>query len=144
MADQKLDAMTGRIYRVAPKGNRPSVLKWNFTTVAGCVAALESPNLSARYLAWTRLHQLQAKAELDVLKLWKSDDARMRARALQLLTRIKGSEKKYLEQGLSDGNPDIRITGLRIARELKLDVIPFVKMLAKDPSPQVRRECAIA
>src|SRR5436309_3212981 len=29
MADQKLDAMTGRIYRVAPKGNRPSVLKWN-------------------------------------------------------------------------------------------------------------------
>jgi hypothetical protein len=27
---------------------------------------------------------------------------------------------------------------------LKLDVIPYVKALAKDPSPQVRRECAIA
>ena len=42
------------------------------------------------------------------------------------------------------GDADIRITGLRIARELKLDVISYVKMTIKDSSPQVRRECAIA
>ena len=45
---------------------------------------------------------------------------------------------------LEDGDPDLRITGLRIARELKLDVVPCVKMLARDASAQVRREAAIA
>src|SRR3989441_9834901 len=68
----------------------------------------------------------------------------MRARAVHLLARIKGSEKKYVEQAIDDGNPDLRITGLRIARELKLDVVPYVKMLARDASAQVRRESAIA
>ncbi len=83
-------------------------------------------------------------AEKDLLRLWESDDARMRARALQLLARIKGSEKQYLERAVRDGNPDIRITGLRIARSLKLDVIPYVRALVHDNSAQVRRECALA
>ena len=144
MADQKLDAMTGRVYRVAPKGNRPSVPKLNLNSAAGCVAALESPNLSARYLAWTELNKMQGKAKRDLLKLWKSGDARMRARALHLLARIKGKEKKYVEDAIKDKEADIRITGLRIAKALKLDVIPCVKTLARDPSAQVRRECAIA
>jgi len=144
MEDQKLDAMTGRVYRVAPKGNRPSVPKLNLNSAAGCVAALESPNLSARYLAWIRLHETQRKAEKDLLKLWKSDNPRMRARALYLLARIKGQEKKYVESAIKDKDADIRLTGLRIAKELKLDVIPCVKTLARDPSAQVRRECAVA
>lgn len=63
---------------------------------------------------------------------------------LHLLARIKGKEKKYVEAALQDDNSDIRITGLRIARELRMDTIPYVKRLVKDSSPQVRRECAIA
>jgi len=144
MEDQKLDAMTGRIYRVAPKGSRPSAPKLNLNSAAGCVAALESPNLSARYLAWTELNKMQGKAKRDLLKLWKSGDARMRARALHLLARIKGKEKKYVQDAIKDKDTDIRVTGLRIAKTLKLDVIPYVKTLARDPSAQVRRECAIA
>ena len=144
MADRKLEEMTGRVYRVAPKGSKPSVPKLNLDVIAGCLEALESPNLATRYLAWTRLHAMQGRAEIYLQKLWKSDDARLRARALQLLARIKGNERKYVEQALEDNNPDIRITGLRIARELKLDLIPYLKRLAKDSSPQVRRQCAIA
>jgi hypothetical protein len=87
---------------------------------------------------------MQAGAEADLLKLWKGNDPRMRARALQLLARIKGSEPKYIQQAVKDSDADIRITGLRIARELKFDVVPWVKLLARDTSPQVRRECAIA
>lgn len=68
----------------------------------------------------------------------------MRARALHLLARISGDEQKYVNAALKDQNPDIRITGLRLSRELKLDVVSEVKMLVKDPSAQVRRECAIA
>jgi hypothetical protein len=87
---------------------------------------------------------MQGKAQKDLLDLWQSNDPRLRARALHLLARIQGSEKKYVEQALKDSSPDIRITGLRIARENKLEPFPYVTLLAKDLSPQVRRECAIA
>jgi hypothetical protein len=105
---------------------------------------LQSPNQATRYLAWTKLNAMQRAAENDLLKVWNGNEQRMRARALQLLARIKGSEQMYVEAALKDGNPDIRITGLRIARPLKLDLIPLVKSLAQDASAQVRRECAIA
>jgi len=144
MADQKLAAMTGRIYRVAPTGNKPTVPKLNLSSARGCVEALQSPNLSRRYLAWSRLHALGGKAEGDLKTLWEGNDPGMRARALQLLARIQGKANEYIGAALKDSNPDIRICGLRIGRELKMDVIPFVKMLAKDPSAQVRRDCAIA
>ncbi len=144
MADQEFEKITGRIYRIAPRGSKSSVPKLSLNTAAGCAEALQSPNQASRYLAWTRLHAMRGDAEKDLLKLWKSDDGRMRARALQLLARINGSEKQYLEQAIRDRNPDIRITGLRIARSLKLDVIPCVKALVHDESAQVRRECAIA
>jgi HEAT repeat protein len=68
----------------------------------------------------------------------------MKARALWLLTKLEGKGQKYVEMAIKDTNPDIRITGLRAARELKIDVIPYVKQLVNDPEPQVRRECAIA
>jgi len=144
MADRYLETMTGRIYRVAPPGNKPSVPRIDLQSAAGGVAALRSPNLCARYLAWTALSRMQGKAEKALAKLWKDDDARLRARALQLLARIQGHEKKYVEAALKDRDADIRITGLRIARQLKMDVIPCVKRLATDASAQVRRECAIA
>lgn len=144
MADQKLAAMTGRIYRVAPTGNKASVPKLNLSNARGCVEALQSPNLSTRYLAWSRLHALDGKAESDLRKLWEGNDPGMRARALQLLARIQGKANEYIGAALKDSNPNIRITGLRIARELKLDAIPFVKTLAQDPAAQVRRDCAIA
>jgi len=145
MADQKVETMTGRIYRLAPKGSKPFVPKLNLGTPAGCVEALKSPNLSTRYLAWTKLHDLQGRAESSLLKLWrKSDEPCLRARALQLLARISGKESRYIKAGIQDANPDLRITGLRIARQLKCDLIPVVQALSHDPSPQVRRECAIA
>ena len=145
MSDQKLETMTGRIYRLAPAGNKPSVRPLNLTTAAACVEALKSPNLSTRYLAWTKLHEMQTHAERSLRKLWdKANAPCLRARALQLLSRIHGKEKRYVQAAIQDANPDLRITGLRIARQLKLDLIPIVRSLARDSSPAVRRECAIA
>jgi len=144
MADRKLETMTGRVYRVAPKGFKADKPDYKVNSAKNAVAALQSPNQATRYLAWTALNKMQGKAEKELLKLWNGSDARMRARALQLLARTKGSEKKYVEAALADKDSDIRITGLRIARSLKMDLIPYVKQLAKDPSAQVRRECLIA
>jgi putative membrane-bound dehydrogenase-like protein len=151
MADQQLDTMTGRVYRVAPTGNRPTVPKLDLTTANGAVAALQSPNQATRYLAWTALHEMGGKAEGALKKQWRgglfskaNPNPRMRARALQLLARIPGKGPKYVTEAIKDSDPDIRITGLRIARELKLDTLAWVKTLVNDPSAQVRRECALA
>ncbi|MGZ4963139.1 MAG: PVC-type heme-binding CxxCH protein, partial [Limisphaerales bacterium] len=144
MADRELATMTGRIYRVAPKGNKPTRVKYEFNTAAQCMDALRSPNNAARYLAWTKLHEMEGKAEKALLSDWRGKDQRLRARALHLLARIPGKQEKYVKQGLSDSNPDIRIAALRIARSLKMDVIPYVQKLVTDPNAQIRRECAIA
>src|SRR5205085_5972918 len=104
MADQKLETMTGRIYRLAPRGARTKVPKLNLKTAAGCVTALQSPNLSTRYLAWARLNAMQEKAETDLRKLWRNKDQRMRARALHLLCRIRGREQHYIEEAIQDPN----------------------------------------
>ncbi len=144
MGDNKADSMHGRIYRIAPVGSKYSVPKQDVTTAKGALAALQSPNLNTRTLAWQSLHAMGSKAEGELKKLWNGKDPFFRARALQLLARIPKETKGYVASALKDKDANIRITGLRIAREEKLDVIPLVKQLASDASPQVRRECAIA
>ncbi len=144
MADQKLETMTGRVYRVAPKGHKATTPKLNLDSAQGCVTALQSPNQATRYLAWTKLNSMQKSAEGDLVKLWRGQDETYRARALHLLAQTKGAERKYVDEAIKDRDPEIKVTGLRIAREAKMDLIPFVKALQKDPSAHVRRECAIA
>ncbi len=145
MGDRDPDTMTGRVYRLAPPGAKPSVPKLDLTSAEGCVRALQSPNLSTRYLAWTALKAMRGSGDKELGKVWKSSpNPRMRARALWLLSETPGDAAKTVALALKDRNSDLRITGLRIASEHKLDVIPVVKSLVDDPSPQVRRECAIA
>lgn len=144
MADRKIETMTGRVYRVAPAGHKPSAPKLDLKSASGAVAALRSPNHATRYLAWTALRGMGTKAEKELTALWQDKDSRMRARALHLLGRLENTGQKRVLTALQDKDADIRITALRIARQIKMDVIPLVHLLARDPSPQVRRECAIA
>jgi putative membrane-bound dehydrogenase-like protein len=148
MADNRLEAVRGRIYRVAPPGHKPRVPALDLESPRGAVEALKSPSLAVRYLAWQRLHELGGAAEAALSPLWKDGTPRLRARALQLLARVKGREAHYVEEAKADRDPDIRITALRIARgigqERGLDVLALVRRLVRDPSPLVRRECAIA
>jgi GxxExxY protein len=145
MTDQILTTLTGRVYRLAPPGNRPVIPALNLNTAAGAVAALQSPNMNTRYLAWTKLHAMQAGAEAELVKLWQDrTNDRMRARALFLLSQIKGKEKTYLDAAARDTSEDIRIVALRAAHAAGVDVIPYAKQLARDPSALVRREAALA
>ncbi|WP_051359725.1 PVC-type heme-binding CxxCH protein [Adhaeribacter aquaticus] len=141
---QQGEAQKGRVFRVAPPNTPYTVPKLDLTTTSGAVQALQSPNLATRYLAWQKLHSEGKKAEKELAKLWKTGESRMRARALWLLSKIEGSGNKYLEQAYKDADPNIRITGLRAAQELKLNVVPVLKAWAKDPNPHIRREVAIA
>lgn len=144
MADQKVESMTGRIYRVAPAGNRPAIPALDLATPRGATAALTSPNLATRYLAWQALQGFGPAAEPALLALWEGPNPRHRARALHLLARLPGREAHFVATALKDRDSDLRITGLRIARERKLDLLPLLRDLVHDSHPQVRREGAIA
>ncbi|WP_460996795.1 PVC-type heme-binding CxxCH protein [Spirosoma harenae] len=138
------DQNRGRVYRVAPPNSPYTQPKVDLATTEGAIEALQSPSMAIRYSAWQKLTSMGNKAEKALANLYKnSDNPRMQARALWLLGKLeKGS--KYIETALKSSNPDLRITGLRAARELKKDIIPYVKQLANDPDAQVRRECIIA
>ena len=144
MADRKLEEMSGRIYRVAPEGNQPRRPAFRLDRTTGAIRALKSSNHEARYLGWTALEKMGAQAESALLEVWQGNGKRNRARVFPLLVRLKGKAEHYLEQGVQDKDPDIRIVALRTARERNLEVTKLVARLVEDPSPRVRRECAIA
>ncbi|MCU0471632.1 MAG: c-type cytochrome, partial [Arcicella sp.] len=115
----------------------------DLSTPAGAVASLQSPNLATRYLAWEALRKFGKSSENELLKVYNGDNQRMKARAFWALCKLIDG-KKYTEMALADANPDMRIAGIRAARQLKLEVTAYLKNLVKDTDPQVRRECAIA
>ena len=60
-----------------------------------------------------------------------------------MLARFPNGDE-YIKQSLEDKNSDIRITGIRVSRQLNKDVIAVVAKLLNDSSAQVRRELIIA
>ncbi|HRI20797.1 MAG TPA: PQQ-dependent sugar dehydrogenase, partial [Panacibacter sp.] len=141
------DQVRGRIYRVAPPGSKYTIPKQDYTSVAGAITALQNPNLSVRYAAWTVLHNMGADAVPELEKLWHNANAdpRMRARAFWVLVKMPGvNVQDYIQQAIKENNADLRIVGIRAALELNANVIAVVDSLVNDPDMQVRRECALA
>jgi putative membrane-bound dehydrogenase-like protein len=139
------DIQRGRLFRVAPPGSKYKVPAVDVSTIAGAIKALESPNLAIRQMAWMVLHNGREPAEEALRKTFASSkNQRLRARALWLLGKFPGKGSKYVAAAIDDSNSNIRIVGLRLARQLKLDIIPIAKKLAKDKNAQVRREVAVA
>jgi putative membrane-bound dehydrogenase-like protein len=139
------DLDRGRLFLVTTPGKKYEAPRFDFATVGGAVEALRNPNHAVRYLAWSALHKFGPAAEPALAKVLSGDEnPRMRARALWLLGKTEGRGAHYVQAAIEDADPDIRIVGLRLARQLKQDVVPIVRQLARDPAPEVRRECAVA
>ena len=140
------DLDRGRLFRITPLNSdaKYDVPKFDFSTAAGAIEALKNPNYAARYMAWQSLHKRGRAAEAELQKMAGSDNPIYQARALWLLGKIDGRGLQTVQQCLSADNSDLRIVGIRLARQLKLDVSEFVTPLIKDKSPQVRRELALA
>lgn len=152
MGDHEPGKIMGRIYRVAlpelPKA--PAV---DLSTLDGAAKALTSPNRDTRYMAWETLHAAGAKAEPALQSLWASKDARLRARALGLLSQIKGNEVKAIAAGLSDADENVRIWSLRLWRTLEttrgvdfstLERNEALMSKLMQDTPAVRRQIAIS
>lgn len=138
------DLNRGRIFRIAPPNTIYKSPTFNYATTEGAIAALQNPNLSIRWKAWTALHKMGESAESSLLKLYnEATNPRMKARAFWLLAKGKNGEK-YIEMASKDANSDIKMAAIRAARQSKMDIIPLLKTLSSDKDVQVRRECAIA
>jgi putative membrane-bound dehydrogenase-like protein len=137
----------GRIYRLAPDGYTPSAPpKLDLDSVAGQVAALNSPNLATRYLGYAKLAgAIDNDGVISALKqqFEKDENARHRARALWLLARSKDG-KQFIGQGLKDKDADIRVAAFRAARRVKLDVTQFADEVLADQAPAMWRELCLA
>lgn len=138
------DLDRGRLFRIAPKGSKYVVPKFDYSTAEGAAEALKNPNLAVRYKAWMALHSMGSDAEGALLKLWNDKNPRIRARALWLLGKIDGQAKKYVTLGLADDNENIRATAIRLARQTDLSITKVVSSVVNDPSLSVLREAAVA
>lgn len=138
------DMNRGRIYRIAPHGATYNNGKISVASAQDAVKALQSPNMAVRYKAWMALNEFGEAAKPALETLWEQqDNPRFRARALWLLARLADGEK-YIRTAIADKDANIRITGLRAARQGDADLVPYLEVLVHDKSPQVRREAAIA
>lgn len=153
MGDHDKGKIRGRLYRVAAPGSKYATTKVDVNSATGRIAALSSPNLATRYLAWQKLASLGKAAEAELQQVWKSEDPRLRARALPLLAKLEG-KAKALAAGLSDPDSDVRVAAVRLCRNLskvgEFDTSALEEnrelmgKLMRDPSPQVRRQIAVA
>ena len=142
--DKNAQHLRGRVYRLAPQGFKPSQHKADLSSVQGQIAALCSPNMATRYLGYTRLAAGGNEAVAAVEQLYKSSpNPHLRARALWLLARSpKGRDA--VRTALKDDNADLRITALRAARAIGMDMAGLAKEMADDPSIAVARELCLA
>ncbi|MBI1791344.1 MAG: HEAT repeat domain-containing protein, partial [Acidobacteria bacterium] len=135
---QMKDIDRGRIYRLAPPGYKPSAVPVNLETAPGRAAALRSPAQSVRYLAWQRLKDMGEAATGELRGMTKSGDPVLRARALWLLGEPEA------RAAVRDADPNFRILGIRLLEARGADLVEATRPLLRDPSPQVRREIAVA
>jgi putative membrane-bound dehydrogenase-like protein len=138
------DTGHGRIFRVAPPGTPYRVPAFDFDSVGGAIEALKNPNRAVSYRARTALAEREGEATEALVELYGSANPRHRARALWLLSQVEGHGGDHVRTALADADPDIRVTGLRAARQMGMEMHEIVKERVHDPSAAVRRECAIA
>jgi putative membrane-bound dehydrogenase-like protein len=138
------DIDRGRLFRIAPPGLTYSVPKFDYSTAEGAAEALRSPTMAVRYKAWTSLNKMGASAAAALEKLYADPNPRIRARALWLIGKIDGRGEETVRRALQDTDENIRITAIRLMRQL--DLVPSIILanIADDPSPAVRREALVA
>jgi putative membrane-bound dehydrogenase-like protein len=137
------DLDKGRIYRISRKEDEYKFQPGDFSSPESAGSLLHSPNVATRYIAFQAIKSFGEKSIPMLTKYWTGNDERARARAFWLLVTLPGGEK-YISDALKDKSGDIRIMAIRAARMLKQDPTVVLSHMVKDPSPQVRRELALA
>ncbi len=140
-----LDAtLSGAIYRIAPKGFKPKIAKFDPGTTRGQIAALKSPAVNVRNVGFEKLRAQGSKAVSAVAKLLKDENPYFRARATWLLSQLGTAGIAKVEPLLKNDDAQMRIVAYRALRRQNWKLDEFSRRLAVDASPAVRREVALA
>ena len=138
------DKMNGAIYRIAPKGFKSVVPKFDLATTEGQIAALKSTAANTRALGFLRLKAQGAKAVPAVAALLNDPNPYIRARAAFLLPQLGAEGVAKTEGELRAADPQQRIAAYRALRRAGRPILAHAKALASDPSPAVRRDVALS
>ena len=144
------DVARGRLYRVTPRGAAAKAYKTaavDVSTPAGAASALQSPNMATRYVAWMALQAMGKSGTAALRELFASENPAMRARAMWALgyfSSIHTDAALVVLEALKDRDPNVRVAGIRLAREMVTGELHGLAFFAvanvEDPSPAVRRE----
>ena len=138
------DGGRGRIYRLAPAGNKPVAVKIDLSSTRGISAAFASPNQSAWYAAHMALVAQGPHAVPALQQMWHQSDPILKARALWILGGLGDPGKAAVQDALHDRDPRFRVLGLRVARLNGANMLAIGRPLLRDESPQVRREMVLS
>jgi putative membrane-bound dehydrogenase-like protein len=136
--------MAGTIYRIAPKGKKLEVPRLKIDTEEGQLAALKSPATNVRNIGFTRFKEGGKTGLPKVSGLLKNPNPYIRARAVWLLAQLGKEGIAEVEKLLAAEDPQMRIVAFRALRFVESRMLEHAASLAKDPSPAVRREVALA
>ncbi|MEO5581182.1 MAG: PVC-type heme-binding CxxCH protein [Saprospiraceae bacterium] len=138
------DQSKGRIYRLAPKGKNYQIPGVDYSDPEKMTKALTSPNLSTRSLAQLKLRSLGVSGQSALVGLTQSENPIYKIRALWILSSLNTG---YIDSALNEKNEQIKIAGLRMARQAgQKNIIHALNTLLDQPnnSTEIWRECAIA
>ena len=138
------DMERGRLFRLAPPNTKYIVPKFDFSTPEGAVTAMQNPCLSVRFMAWEAIQKFAVNAADPLKKLAANENPRLRARALWALGKLSGYGDEAQQMALADRDANVRMMGIRLARQLGTPVKKYASKVVRDASPQVRRELAVA
>jgi putative membrane-bound dehydrogenase-like protein len=154
------DTTRGRIFRLAPKRNKPSVPKVDLESDEGILAALGSPNLAVRYMAMAHIAEMKLEDTIHLLDetiKWKEQPV-LRARALWQLARAYAKANQLNSRVLSpliDDDPRLQCLGFRLLNDfwgaaewyatdgLVLDVKIIMQVRKDKVDPAALRECLV-
>ncbi len=140
------DKMIGAIYRIAPKGFKSVIPKFDINTTEGQITALKSPAVNTRAMGFNRLKAQGSKAVPAVAALLQDKNPYIRARAVYLLAQL-GTEGEGAAKVVAElKSPDAmqRIAAYRALRRAGLPILTHAKALATDSSAAVRRDVALS
>jgi putative membrane-bound dehydrogenase-like protein len=135
---------SGTIYRIAPKGFKSVVPKIDLATVAGQLAALRSPSPNVRAGGFNRLKAAGDKVVDDVAALLADANPYVASRAVWLLAQLGDKGAALARKELASTDDTRRLVAFRALRAAGRDVFTLCESMAKDKSPAVRREVALA
>jgi putative membrane-bound dehydrogenase-like protein len=134
----------GTIYRIAPKGFKSVVPKIDLATVAGQLAALRSPSPNVRAGGFNRLKAAGDKVVDDVAALLADANPYVASRAVWLLAQLGDKGAALARKELASTDDTRRLVAFRALRAAGQDVFGLCEGMAKDKSPAVRCEVALA